>query len=401
MHKAILTLNAGSSSIKFALYERGIQAQRLISHGVIDGIGTEPQFTARAPDETVLDEHRWNKGTRLDHEELLKPLLAWVTSHLGEESLEAVGHRIVHGGSRFYQPIGIDDAVLTALEALVPLAPLHQPHNLAAIRAVTSLRPDLPQVACFDTAFHHTMPTLATRMAIPQRYVAAGVRRYGFHGLSYEYLIARLRDMAPTLATGRVIAAHLGNGASLCAMRNGVSVDTTMGFTTLDGLVMGTRCGNIDPGVLLYLQQAHKLDAAQLEHLLYHESGLLGVSGISNDMRALQASRDPHAKEAIDLFVYQIVRHIGALVASLGGLDALIFSAGIGEHMPAIRSAVCARLAWLGVECDEEANAKQVTLISTPHSRVHVCVIATDEEAMIATHTAQVLREWAAPMETV
>jgi acetate kinase len=401
MPKAILTLNAGSSSIKFALYERGIHARRLISHGAIDGIGTEPHFAALAPDGTVLDEHRWNNGGALAHEELLKPLLAWVTSHLGEESLDAVGHRIVHGGSRFCQPVCIDDAVLAELDAWVPLAPLHQPHNIAAVRAMARLRPNLPQIACFDTAFHHAMPSVATRLALPQRYAAEGVRRYGFHGLSYEYLMACLRERAPALATGRVIAAHLGNGASLCAIRNGLSIDTTMSFTTLDGLVMGTRCGSIDPGALLYLQQAHQLDADQLEHLLYHESGLLGVSGISSDMRVLHASSDPRAKEAIELFVYQIVRNIGALTASLGGLDALIFSAGIGEHMSDIRAAICAGLAWLGVECDDQANAQHAALISTSHSHVHVCVIATDEEAMIATHTAHVLRQMSSPCETV
>jgi len=400
MPKAILTLNAGSSSIKFALYEYGISAQRLISHGAIDGIGTAPAFTARAPDDTVLDSYRWATGTQLNHEDLLKPLLAWVTSHLGEESLAAVGHRIVHGGSRFHRPVRIDDAVLAELEKLVPLAPLHQPHNLAAVKAIAGLRPNLLQVACFDTGFHHDMPPVATRLALPRTYTEEGVRRYGFHGLSYEYLIGRLRELAPVLATGRVIAAHLGNGASLCAMRNGCSVDTTMGFTALDGLVMGTRCGSIDPGALLYLQQAHGLSAADVEHMLYEQSGLLGVSGISNDMRVLEASKDPHAREAIELFVFRIVREIGALASSLGGLDALVFSAGIGEHMASIRAAVCERLAWLGIECDAAANARHETLISTSHSQVHVCVIATDEEAMIAAHTAHAMRDVATPLET-
>ena len=391
MPNAILTLNAGSSSIKFALYEHAFSAQRLVSHGAIEGIGATPTFTARAPDGTVLEDYYWETGIPRDHEELLKALLTWVTSHLGEEGLVAVGHRIVHGGSRFHRPTRIDATVLAALETLVPLAPLHQSHNIAAIKAISSVFPDLLQVACFDTAFHHDMPPVATRLALPRTYAEQGVRRYGFHGLSYEYLIARLRELAPELAAGRVIAAHLGNGASLCAMRNGRSVDTTMGFTALDGLVMGTRCGSVDPGALLYLQQAYGLRAVDVEHMLYYESGLLGVSGISQDMRILQGSEDPHAKEAIELFVYRLVKELGALTSALGGLDALIFSAGIGEHMAGIRAAICERLAWLGIECDAEANARHDTSISTSRSPVRVFVIATDEEAMIAAHTAQVL----------
>jgi acetate kinase len=392
MPNAILALNAGSSSIKFGLYEYGISAQRLMLRGLIDGIGTEPHFLACAPDGTPLGEYRWKDGKRQDHEALLKPLLDWIAAHLGEESLIAVGHRVVHGGGRYRQPVCVDDGMLTELEKLIPLAPLQQPHNLAAIRAVGSLCPGLRQVACFDTAFHSHMPPVATRLALPRAFMKEGVRRYGFHGLSYEYLISRLRELAPALATGRIIAAHLGNGASLCAMRDGHSIETTMSFTTLDGLVMGTRCGSIDPGLLLYLQQVHGLSAGDVENLLYHESGLLGLSGISSDMRTLVSSQDPHAKEAIELFVYRIVREIGALASSLGGLDGLVFSAGIGEHMPTIRAAVCEGLAWLGVECDAEANARHDTLISTSHSRVHVCVIRTDEEAMIAAHTAQALR---------
>jgi len=391
MPKAILTLNAGSSSIKFALYEYAPGRQRLVSRGAIEGIGTAPSFTARAPGGTVLEDYRWAAGMQLGHEDLLKSLLTWVTTHLGQESLVAVGHRIVHGGSGFHRPTRIDDSALAALERLVPLAPLHQPHNIAAVRAISSLRPDLLQVACFDTAFHHDMPLVATRLALPRTYAEEGVRRYGFHGLSYEYLIARLRELSPDLADGRVVAAHLGNGASLCAMRNGRSIDTSMGFTALDGLVMGTRCGSIDPGALLYLQQVHDLRAVDVEYMLYHESGLLGVSGISSDMRILQASEDPRAREAIELFVYRLVKELGALTSALGGLDALIFSAGIGEHMASVRAAVCERLAWLGIECDAVANARHDTLISTSRSLVRVFVIATDEEAMIAAHTAHAL----------
>ncbi|WP_284332491.1 acetate/propionate family kinase [Dyella flagellata] len=397
MPKAILTLNAGSSSIKFALYQLGGSTQRLLSHGVIEGIGGTPRFIARAPDATVLESYTWHRQEGSSHEELLQPLLAWITAHLDGESLTAVGHRIVHGGQSFHFPVYIDHAVLAALEKLIPLAPLHQSHNLAAVKAMVHLRPDLPQVACFDTAFHHEMPAVARRLPLPRTYVEAGMRRYGFHGISYEYLASRLRLLAPTLAKGRVIMAHLGNGASLCAMRHGRSVDTTMSFTALDGLMMGTRPGSIDAGAVLYLQQTCGLDAAAVERMLYQESGLLGVSGISNDMRALLESQDPRARDAIDLFVYRIVKEIGALTSVLGGLDALVFSAGIGEHAAPIRSEICDALAWLGVECDEVANDHHETLISTSRSVVRVLVIGTDEEAMIAAHTADLLREQSSP----
>lgn len=396
MPQAVLTLNAGSSSIKFALYDAGTSGPlRQLVRGQIEDIaqaGAAPHFSAQAPDGSILAEHRWPAGSTLDHEALLTPLLAWITAHLGQEALAAVGHRIVHGGANYDHPVRLDATVMADLEKLVPLAPLHQPHNLAAVRAIARLRPELPQVACFDTAFHHGMPATATRLALPRHYADEGVRRYGFHGLSYEYIAGRLREQAPTLAAGRVIAAHLGNGASLCAMHDGHSVDTTMGFTTLDGLVMGTRCGTLDPGAVLYLQQAHGLSAAAVEHLLYHDSGLLGVSGISNDMRTLLASDDVRAKEAIDLFVFRIAREAGALASCLGGLDGLVFAAGIGEHAAPIRAAVCARLAWLGVECDATANARHAAVISTPRSRVEVRIVATDEEAMIATHTMRLLQ---------
>lgn len=391
MPKAILTLNAGSSSIKFALYEQGSGTQRLLSRGTIEGIGEAPRFTVRAPDATVLESYAWKPSAATSHEDLLQPLLAWITSHLGDEALAAVGHRIVHGGQWFHRPVRIDKDVMTELEKLVPLAPLHQPHNLAAVKAVAALRPDLPQVACFDTAFHHDIPEVAAGLALPRAYAAAGMRRYGFHGISYEYLAGRLRKLAPTLAKGRVIMAHLGNGASLCAMHQGRSVDTTMSFTALDGLMMGTRCGSIDPGVVLYLQQTCGLTASAIEHLLYHESGLLGVSGISNDMRTLLASHDSRARDAIDLFVYRIVKEVGALTSALGGLDALVFSAGIGEHAAPIRAEICEALGWLGVECDEVANERNGTLISTARSEVRVFIIPTDEEAMIAAHTADVM----------
>ena len=397
MPKAILTLNAGSSSIKFALYELGNSTQHLISRGAIEGIGETPRFTARAPNGTVLENHTWPQYAAAAHEALLQPLLAWITSHLGREALVAVGHRVVHGGTLFREPVRIDTGVLAELEKLIPLAPLHQPHNLAAVKAVSSLRPDLLQVACFDTAFHRDMPMVAERLPLPQSYADAGMRRYGFHGISYEYLAARLRVLAPTLSKGRVIMAHLGNGASLCAMRHGRSIDTTMSFTALDGLMMGTRCGSIDAGAVLYLQQTGGLDAAAVEHMLYHDCGLLGVSGVSNDMRTLLESEDPRAREAIDLFVYRIVKEIGALTSALGGLDALVFSAGIGERAASIRSEICDALGWLGVECDEVANDQHETLISTNRSAVRVLIIATDEEAMIAGHTARLMRDMSSP----
>jgi acetate kinase len=391
MPDAILTLNAGSSSIKFALYEIAEEAApKGVARGDIEGIGTAPKFSARDAHGAVIGDQAWDKG--VDHEALIGGLLDWVDAHLGADKLVAVGHRVVHGGRQFTTPVKIDDAVLKALEALTPLAPLHQPHSLSPVRAVTTMRPGLPQVACFDTAFHHTMPAVATRYALPRSYEDGGVRRYGFHGLSYEYIERRLRETAPELAQGRVIVAHLGNGASLCAMSNGRSVDTTMGFTALDGLVMGTRCGAIDPGILLYMLQEQGLDAHSVEEILYKQSGLLGVSGISSDMRALLKSSETHAREAIELFVYRIGREAAALAASLGGLDGFVFTAGVGEHAPEIREAVCARLAWLGVVADPIANEKHAARISTAESSIEVRVIPTDEEAMILHHTIDTLQ---------
>jgi acetate kinase len=323
----------------------------------------------------------------------METVIGWAESQLGADALIAVGHRVVHGGADHTSPEFVSDDLLAGLDRLAPLAPLHEPHNIAPIRAIAAARPGLPQVVCFDTAFHHTMPKVATRFALPRDYEEAGVRRYGFHGLSYEYIASRLRDIAPTLLEGRVIVAHLGNGASLCAMRQGRSIDTTMGFTTLDGLIMGTRCGNLDPGVVLYLQRERKLTLPQVEDVLYRQSGLLGVSaGIASDMRTLLASKDARAGEAIDLFVFRIAREIGALASSLGGLDGLVFTAGIGEHAPEIRAKVCARLGWLGANLDVEANARDAAIISLPQSRVEVRVTPTDEERMIATHTLAMLR---------
>lgn len=389
---AILTLNAGSSSLKFGVYLRGAGDLALHSKGQVEGIGTAPHLIARDAGGKVLAEQRWGEDERQTHEDFLGKFLGAVEPYLGDAQLVGVGHRIVHGGTRFTAPVRVTQEVMDALEALVPLAPLHQPHNLAAIRAVAKLRPGLAQVACFDTAFHHARADLTTRVALPRALAdEAGIRRYGFHGISYEYLAGALCERAPDLARGRVIAAHLGNGASLCAMRDGRSIDTTMGFTALDGLVMGTRPGALDPGVVLYLMQQRGMSAAEVETLLYKQSGLLGVSGISSDMRALTASDDPRAREAVALFCFRAAWQAGGLAVSLGGLDGLVFSAGIGEHAPEIRAGICAHLAWLGVALDEDANRAGRERISAEGSRVQVWVIPTDEEAVIARNTARLL----------
>ena len=386
MPDAILALNAGSSSIKFALFEvNGTDRPGLLSRGQLDGIGTAPRFVARDAAGAVLDEARLPDGAR-DHEALLGGLLAWVEGQLGPDRLAAVGHRVVHGGREFTEPALLTPAAVQALDALTPLAPLHQPHSLSPIRALMALRPGLAQVACFDTAFHRTMPALVTRLALPREYEAEGVRRYGFHGLSYEYIALALREAAPGLAAGRVVVAHLGSGASLCAMQGGRSVDTTMGFTALDGLVMGTRCGALDAGVVLYMLQQKGLAPHEVEQVLYRQSGLLGVSGVSGDMRVLLASADPRARDAVELFVFRVARETAALAASMGGLDGFVFTAGIGEHAAEIRSLVCERLRWMGVVPDPAANARGAGRISAVSGAVEVHVLPTDEEAMIARH---------------
>ncbi len=359
--------------------------------GEVEGIDSAPHFFVHDATGNVLTERRWT-GSQPDFQALLETVIGWTENYLENDRLIAVGHRVVHGGPDHDRPELVTPDLLAALDRLTPLAPLHVPHNLAPIRAIAIVRPKLAQVACFDTAFHHTMPIVATRFALPREYEAAGVRRYGFHGLSYEYIARQLRGVAPKIAQGRVIAAHLGNGASVCAMQDGRSIDTSMGFTALDGLVMGTRCGTIDPGVILYLEEERGLSPKEVEDILYRRSGLLGVSGgISCDMRTLLASEDLHAKEAIDLFVYHIAREIGALTSSLGGLDGLVFTAGIGEHAPEIRARACALLKWLGAEIDPEANNRNAALISSPGSRVSIHVIPTDEEAMIAQHAIETI----------
>lgn len=388
MAEAILTLNAGSSSLKFALFEvDGTGGLDLALRGEIDEIATHPHFIARGADGAVLADWRWPDAVG-DSQPLIEKVIGWTEAHIGQDRLSAVGHRVVHGGPDHAEPERVTPKLLAALDRLTPLAPLHQPQNLAPIRAIADARPDLPQVACFDTAFHHTMPAVASRFALPREYEAAGIRRYGFHGLSYEYIAGRLREVAPALAKGRVIVAHLGNGASLCALHEGSSLDTTMGFSALDGLMMGTRPGTLDPGVILYLLQELGMTVGAVEDLLYRRSGLLGVSsGIASDMRTLLASPDPRAAEAVELFAYRIAREAGGLANSLGGLDGIVFTAGIGEHAPPVRAAVCARLEWLGVVLDPVANDCGDAVISRPESRIAVRVIPTDEERMIARHT--------------
>lgn len=385
----ILVLNCGSSSIKFALFEAGTAepARRAAWNGKVQGIGgPEPDFGARdvAVAPVPLDAaHPYRAALDL----IRRHTLRW----LDGRPLAAVAHRVVHGGSRYFQPVRVDARVLADLKSFIPLAPLHQPFALEAIEILLAERPDLPQVACFDTAFHHDKPAIASRFALPRALHDQGVRRYGFHGLSYEYIARRLAEVDPALVAGRVIAAHLGNGASLCAMQSGRSVDTTMGFTALDGLMMGTRCGSLDPGAVLYLQSQMGMSAAEVEKLLYKESGLLGVSGISSDMRTLASSGAPEAEEAMALFAWRAVREAGALATSLGGLDGIVFTAGIGENDAHMRDRICRGLEWLGLEIDERANANRASLISAPGSRIKAYVIPTDEERMIALHTKSIV----------
>ncbi len=387
--RTILTVNAGSSSLKFALFGAG-GAGPATARGEISELTAAPRLVARDPAQAILVDRQWPACLADPFATVLDALLAFAESHLGEQGLAAVGHRIVHGGADHVAPALVTAALLADLEALTPLDPLHMPHSLAPVHAVAASRPSLPQVACFDTAFHHTLPAVARRVALPRALELEGVRRYGFHGLSYEFIARQIARQSPNLAGGRIIVAHLGSGASLCALQAGKSIATTMGFSALDGLVMATRCGSLDPGVILYLlRKGHGPD--DIEDMLYRRSGLLGVSGISDDIRVLLASDDPRAGEAIELFTYRIATEAGGLASALGGLDGLVFTAGIGEHSAAIRSAVCNRLAWLGVGLDPAANAGQLGRISAPGSSVEAWVIPTDEEAMIAHHTQSLL----------
>jgi acetate kinase len=390
MSRAILTINAGSSSIKFALYALDADVARYpFLSGQIDGIGASAKLVAKnASGERVADDPL-PEGVK--HAEALDALLRWLETHpQNSRRISAVGHRVVHGGELHSQPVLLNEATVKALEQFIVLAPLHQPHNLNGIKALTARLPGVPQIACFDTAFHRTQPPIAQLFAIPRALTAEGVKRYGFHGLSYEY-IARVLPEHSAKAHGRVIVAHLGNGASMCAMVGCKSQTSSMGFTAIDGLMMGTRTGALDPGVILYLLQSKGMDAKSLEKLLYKESGLLGVSGISQDMRTLLASDKPEAQEAVDLFCYRIVREIGALAACIGGIDALVFTGGIGEHAAEVRNRVCKQLQWLGVDFDAAANERNEPHICAPQSAVDVLVIPTDEEWMIAQHTQDLI----------
>ena len=385
----VAVLNAGSSSIKFALYEAGRDGA-LLYRGQIENIGLAPHLKAADASGAVVAERRWT-GDTLDHHAATDEILKLGRELLGNRPVLAFGHRVVHGGTRFSAPVRIDDAVLAELAKLIPLAPLHQPHNIAPIEAIARAAPGMPQVACFDTAFHRTQPPLAQEFALPRDLTAAGVRRYGFHGLSYDYIVSRLQEIDPVLARSRLVIAHLGNGASLCAVHDGRSVASTMGFTAVDGLMMGTRSGSLDPGVLLYLMQERAFDAKGIEDLIYRRSGLLGVSGISSDMRTLRQSTAPEAAEAIALFVYRIVREIGSLAAALGGLDGVVFTAGIGENDPATRAEIAAGCGWLGLALDPARNAKGPGPIGKEGGKVAAWVVPTDEERMIARYTGETL----------
>jgi acetate kinase len=364
----------------------------LSAKGRVEGIGTAPHFVAKSSEGTLLSESYWEPVSEgRGHAQAFGQIWSWLEDAAAGREILAVGHRVVHGGETYRQPVRIDGDVITALTRLIPLVPLHQPNNLAAIRAVAAEHPDLPQVACFDTAFHRGREAVTERFALPYALFERGVRRYGFHGLSYEYIVERLRQLAPAVAEGRVVVAHLGSGCSMTAIGGGRSVDTSMSFSALDGVPMGTRCGMLDPGVLLYLMREDGMGVPELEELLYKRSGLLGLSGVSNDLRALHASDDPRAREAIDYFVYRIGQTLGALAASLGGLDALVFTAGVGENDAEIRRRVCTDAAWLGVELDPTANREGSLRISPDDASPSVWVIPTDEEKMIATHTLRLL----------
>jgi acetate kinase len=391
MRDAILVLNAGSSSLKFSVFVSGADLAPLVA-GNLEELQGRARFRAKDATGAVVDEHAWPDGGPPGHEGAIAFLLDWLRANAGDGRLAAVGHRVVLGGADYAAPVRVTPAVLARLERLVPLAPLHQPHNLLPIRTLAARLPDLPQVACFDTGFHCVQSAVARAFALPRELSDAGVRRYGFHGLSYEYIASVLPQYDARAAAGRTIVLHLGNGVSMCAMHAGKSVATTMGFTAVDGLPMGTRTGSLDPGVLLYLMDEQGMDARAIETLIYKRSGLLGVSGISSDMRELLESDHPHAREAIELFCYRIGRELGSLAAALRGLDAIVFTAGIGEHAVPIRDRVCRHASWLGLALDPVANARNGPRISGPDSQVAAWVIATDEERMIARHTRAILQ---------
>jgi acetate kinase len=380
-------INAGSSSLKFGFYE----GDSPLLSGQVDGLGVRPRASAAGVDGKAIPPPDLGQTQPSSPSEVLPLILPWAREWLGQQPLAALGHRVVHGGPHHSKPARVTPELLSELEALVPLAPLHEPHNLAPIRMVMQLNPELPQIACFDTAFHRTAPEIEQAFALPYALYEEGVRRYGFHGLSYEYIASVLPERAPEIAGGRVIVAHLGNGCSACAMKAGISMATTMGFTALDGLPMGTRCGALDAGVVLYLMQQKGLSVEAVVDLLYRRSGMLGLSGISSDFRQLLASDAPRARFAVDVFCYNTARQIGSLGAALGGINGIVFTAGVGENAVPIRAAICRECAWLGVRLDETANERNEVRISTPDSRVAVYIIKTDENLMIARHVRRLV----------
>jgi len=390
MSDSIAVLNAGSSSIKFSLFSGA--DLKLMVRGQAEAIHTAPRFVAKDPAGATVSNHSWGEGHKLGHDGALQHIVEYLRTKIGDSRLVGIGHRVVHGGQHYAQPVRVDAKVLKDLAEFVPLAPLHQPHNLTPIGLLLERQPELPQVSCFDTAFHRAQPELAQMFALPRELHEAGVQRYGFHGLSYEYISSVLPQLDRKAANGRCVVLHLGNGASMCALSGGRSVASTMGFTAVDGLPMGTRCGALDPGVILYLLDQRGMDARAIEKLIYSESGLLGVSGVSSDMRTLLASDAPRARLAIDLYVYRIGRELGSLAAALGGLDAIVFTGGIGENSAEIRERVCRDARWLGVTLDEQANREGRPRIDLGTGSVAGWVVPTNEELMIARHTRRVLQ---------
>jgi acetate kinase len=395
MADIILTINAGSSSVKFSAQRIAGGELTPLALGQIDGVGGRATFAATTSGgentRLALDSSRHAADHAVDHSMALTAVLDWLEQQKFGGKVVGVGHRIVHGGPVFSVPVRLDDEILRQLRALEPLAPLHQPFNLAGVEAAIQAFPNAAQVACFDTAFHRKHPFIADTFALPRKYYDEGVRRYGFHGLSYEFITRILRHEEPVLARGKVIVAHLGNGASLCAINAGKSVASTMGFTALDGVPMGTRCGQLDPGVVLYLMSEKKMSAEEITDLLYRNSGLKGMSGVSNDIRDLEASAEPSARDAIDYFVSRVRREIGGLAAVLGGLDCIVLTGGIGENAVNIRRAILRDMEWFGVQIDEAANARNERVISEKGSPTVALILKTDEERMIAAHTAELL----------